>query len=57
MHGANITLTTDQAKDALLRQALEALEWADNALYEGTPIQANTQAAIAAIRQHLENKA
>ena len=35
------------------QQALEALEWADNAMYEGTPIQANTQKAITALRTAL----
>ena len=35
------------------QQALEALEWADNAMYEGTPIQANTQKAITALRAAL----
>lgn len=37
----------------LLQQALEALEWADNAMREGDPIQVNTQAAITAIQAHL----
>ena len=35
------------------QQALEALEWADNAMYEGTPIQVNTQKAITALRAAL----
>jgi len=39
------------------QQALEALEWADNAMYEGTPIQANTQKAITALRAALAEPA
>ena len=35
------------------QQALEALEWADNAMYEGEPIQVNTQKAITALRAAL----
>ena len=38
---------------AVVDQALEALEWADNAMYEGTPIQVNTQKAITALRAAL----
>ena len=38
------------------QQALEALEWADNAMYEGEPIQMNTQNAITALRERLEGK-
>lgn len=41
---------------ALLRQALEALEEARDALYEGHPVRMNTQKAIAALRERLGKK-
>ena len=47
---------TDTQK-AAMEQALEALEWADNAMYEGTPIQVNTQKAITALRAALAEDA
>ncbi len=37
----------------MLRQVLEALEEARNALYEGHPVRTNTQKAIAALRERL----
>ena len=40
--------------EALLRQALEALEMARDALYEGHPVRVNTQKATAALRERLE---
>ena len=39
--------------EALLRQALKALEDARDALYEGHPVRMNTQKAIAALRERL----
>ncbi len=38
------------------QQALEALEWADDAMYEGAPIQVNTQKAITALRAALAER-
>ena len=43
-----------QRDEALLRQSLEALEEARNALYEGHPIRVNTQEAIIAIKERLK---
>ena len=40
-------------KDEALKLALEALEWSDNALLDGTPIQVNQQVAISAIKEAL----
>jgi hypothetical protein len=37
-----------------MRQALEALDWCDNALMEGTAIQLANRSAAAALRQAIE---
>lgn len=42
--------------EALLRQALEALELAFDALYEGHPVRVKTQKTIAALRERLGAK-
>ena len=42
-----------QADEALLRQALKALEEARDALYEGHPVRAKTQEALVALRERL----
>ena len=39
--------------EALLRQALEALEEASDALHKGHPVRMHTQKAIAALRERL----
>ena len=44
-------------KDEALKLALAALEWSDNALLEGTPIQVNQQRAITAIKEALSSGA
>ena len=43
-----------QDDTALLRQALEQLEWADNAMPEGEPIQVANQRVIAALKERLK---
>ena len=40
--------------EALLRQALEALGEARDALYEGHPVRMNTQKAITALKERLK---
>ena len=42
-----------QRDEALLRQALEALEEASDALHKGHPVRMHTQGAIAALRERL----
>ena len=43
--------------EALLRQALEALEEASDALHKGHPVRVHTQRAVAALRERLGAKA
>lgn len=38
---------------AVMQQALDALEWSDNALHEGDPIQVSAALAIEALRAEL----
>lgn len=45
-----------QRDEALLRQALETLEEASDALYEGHPVRMHTQKAAAALRERLVEK-
>ena len=42
-----------QRDEALLRQALEALEEASDALHKGHPVRVHTQRAVAALRERL----
>ena len=57
IHAMHALEEREQRDEALLRQALKALEEARDALYEGHPVRMNTQKAIAALRERLGEKA